>query len=152
MQRSVWNDIVSWRTRRLDNSTKYQHPSFQRRRNEICRRIVKCMLSNCSEMFVRKYTCSRVFPRAKPLGASTAGTITGPISEVLIVKILDEFGVEGAIPSMCKPGDVTYVVISSETERYLNEIILTKQKPDPVENCSKIFQNPKKACLTYNER
>ena len=24
MQRSVWNDIVSWRTRRLSNSTKYQ--------------------------------------------------------------------------------------------------------------------------------
>ena len=23
MQRSVWNDIVSWRTRRLSNSTKY---------------------------------------------------------------------------------------------------------------------------------
>ena len=27
-------------------------PSFQRRRIEICRRIVKSMLSNCSEMFV----------------------------------------------------------------------------------------------------
>ena len=24
MQRSVWSDIVSWRTRRLNNSTKYQ--------------------------------------------------------------------------------------------------------------------------------
>ena len=23
MQRSVWNDIVSWQTRRLSNSTKY---------------------------------------------------------------------------------------------------------------------------------
>ena len=23
MQRSVWNDIVSWQTRRLNNSTKY---------------------------------------------------------------------------------------------------------------------------------
>ena len=25
MQRSVWNDVVSWRTKRLNNSTKYQH-------------------------------------------------------------------------------------------------------------------------------
>ena len=24
MQRNVWNDIVSWQTRRLSNSTKYQ--------------------------------------------------------------------------------------------------------------------------------
>ena len=27
MQRSVWNDIVSWRTRRLNNSTKYLLPA-----------------------------------------------------------------------------------------------------------------------------
>ena len=26
MQRSVWNDIVSWQTRRLSNSTKYSTP------------------------------------------------------------------------------------------------------------------------------
>ena len=47
MPRNVWNDIVSWRTRRLNNSTKYQlhsmpwRPSLQRGRIEICRRIVK---------------------------------------------------------------------------------------------------------------
>ena len=52
----------------------------------------------------------------------SAGTIIGPISEVHIVKILDEYGLEVAIPSICKPGDVTYVVISRETERLVNEI------------------------------
>ena len=52
----------------------------------------------------------------------SAGTIIGPISEVHIVKILDEYGLEVAIPSLCKPGDVTYVVISRETERFVNEI------------------------------
>ena len=26
MPRNVWNDIVSWRTKRLNNSTKYQTP------------------------------------------------------------------------------------------------------------------------------
>ena len=48
--------IVSWRTRRLSNSTKYLlHASIlplQRRRNKICWRIVTCMLSNCSEMLI----------------------------------------------------------------------------------------------------
>ena len=38
------------------------------------------------------------------------------------MKILDEHGLEVAIPSICKPGDVTYVVISRETERFVNEI------------------------------
>ena len=61
-------------------------------------------------------------PQAKPLGAIPACTIKGPISEVLIVKILDEYGVEVAIPSICKPGDVTYVVISREAERFVNKI------------------------------
>ena len=55
-------------------------------------------------------------------GAVPAGTIIGPISEVLIVKILDECGVEVAIPSIYKPADMTYVVISRETERFLKEI------------------------------
>ena len=60
----------------------------------------------------RLCTRSRVFPQAKPLGAIPAGIIIGPISEVHIVKILDEYGVEVAIPSICKHRDVTYVVIS----------------------------------------
>ena len=30
------------------------------------------------------------------------------------MKILDEHGVEVAIPPICKPGDVSYVVISRE--------------------------------------
>ena len=73
-------------------------------------------------LLCREYVCSRVFPQAKPLGAIPAGTFIGPISEVHIVKILDEYGLEVAIPSICKPGDVTYVVISRETERFVNEI------------------------------
>ena len=38
------------------------------------------------------------------------------------MKILDEYGLEVAIPSICSPGDVTYVVISRETERFVNEM------------------------------
>ena len=48
----------------------------------------------------REYTCSRAFPQAKPLGTIPAGTIIGPISEVLVVKLLDECGVEVAMPSI----------------------------------------------------
>ena len=38
------------------------------------------------------------------------------------MKILGGYGRELAIPSICKPGDTTYVVISTETERLVNEI------------------------------
>ena len=58
----------------------------------------------------REYTCHRLFPQAKNLGSFPASTIIGPISEVHNVKILDELGLEVAIPSVCSPGDVTCVV------------------------------------------
>ena len=38
------------------------------------------------------------------------------------MKILDECGLEVAIPSISKPGDTSYVVISKETVRFVNEI------------------------------
>ena len=56
MPRNVWNDVVSWQTKRHNNSTKYlllaSMTTLQRRRIEIRWRIVKCMLSNCSEIFI----------------------------------------------------------------------------------------------------
>ena len=70
----------------------------------------------------REYISSRLFPQSKPLGAIPGGTIIGPIEEVHVAKILDEHGIEIAIPSICKPGGVAYVVISRETERFVNEI------------------------------
>ena len=60
--------------------------------------------------------------KTKALAAIPAGTTIGPIAEVHIVKILDEYGLEVAIPSICRPGDTSYVVISRETERLVNEI------------------------------
>ena len=76
----------------------------------------------------------------------------GPISDVHILKILDEYRVEVANPSICKLGDVTYVMISRETERFATAIHTHEAKKDAVENCSKILRNPKKACLTNKER
>ena len=75
MQRNVWSDIAGWRPRlpsncaklqgtilwvgKQDDSTTLQSlyslhrwPPLQRRRNEICWRIVKSVLSNCSEMLI----------------------------------------------------------------------------------------------------
>ena len=46
--------------------------------------------------------------------AIRAGTMIGPVIEVHVVKILEEYGLEVAIPSICKPGDTTYVVICRE--------------------------------------
>ena len=49
----------------------------------------------------KEYEISRVYPETKALAAIPAGTINGPITEVHIVKILDEYGLEVAIPSIC---------------------------------------------------
>ena len=62
------------------------------------------------------------YPQTKALAAIPARTTIGPITEVHIVKILDECGLEVAIPSTCRPGNITCVVISRETERFVNEI------------------------------
>ena len=49
------------------------------------------------------------------------------------MKILDEYGLEVAIPTVCSPGDVTYVVISRETEKQKSsriqrrKVLLTKR-------------------------
>ena len=53
--RSVWSDIVSWRTRRLSNSIQsiysmHRWPPLQRRRNKICWRIVT---STCSQIVLK---------------------------------------------------------------------------------------------------
>ena len=58
MPRNVWNNIVSYLpTKRLNRSPQsinsmHWWPPPSRRRNEICWRIVKYMLSNCSEMLI----------------------------------------------------------------------------------------------------
>ena len=57
MQRNVWNDIVSWQTRRPNNSTRVSTPCiddhhFKEEDLKIRGRIVKRVLSNCSEMLI----------------------------------------------------------------------------------------------------
>ena len=49
------------------------------------------------------------------------GTIIGPVLEVHIVKILDGYGIEIAIPSLVKPANTFYALLSLETKRFANE-------------------------------
>ena len=67
-------------------------------------------------------TNSRAYPKTKALAAIQGGTIVGPITEVHVVKFFDEYGLKVAIPSSCKPRDITCVVISEDTKRFVNEI------------------------------
>ena len=56
------------------------------------------------------------------LAAIPEGTIIGPVWEVHIVNIIDGHGIEVAIPSIANPTDTSYVVISRETERFVNVV------------------------------
>ena len=70
----------------------------------------------------REYSSSRSYPKAQPLAAIPEGTIVGPVLEVHIAKILEEFGIEVAIPSIANSTYTSYVVKSKEAERFVNEI------------------------------
>ena len=90
-------------------------------------------------------------PTSQPLGAIPAGTLIGPIQEVRNVKILDEYGVEVAVPSICKPGDVTYVLISTETEHFMNENHTHEAK---TRFSGELLENPQESegSMFYNQR
>ena len=76
----------------------------------------------------REYSTFRSYPQTRALATIPEGTILGPVVEVHIVKILDEYGKEVAFPSICRPKDTSCVVISIETERFVNEIHDHKQE------------------------
>ena len=46
------------------------------------------------------------------MSAIPEGTIVGPVWDVGVVKILDECGIDIAIPSIVNPKNTSYVVIS----------------------------------------
>ena len=73
-------------------------------------------------LLCREYSISRYYPKAQALAAIPEGTIIGPALEVHIVKIVDGCGIEVAIPSVASPMDTSYVVMSIETKRFVNEI------------------------------
>ena len=89
----------------------------------------------------REYTFSRSFPESQVVAAIPEGTVIGPVLEVRTVKILDEHGMEIAIPSIIRLANTSHVVISRETER-LVIFMITKKSSGPVTNCSQLREDP----------
>ena len=58
-------------------------------------------------------TLSRVNPHSRAFAAIPGGTIIGPVIEVQIVKILDQYGLEIAIPSPNDRQRTSHVMVSS---------------------------------------
>ena len=70
----------------------------------------------------REYSSSRSYPKTEASSAIPEGTVIGPVLEVHVVKILHGYGIEVAIQSIENPEYKTYIVISEEEERFVNEI------------------------------
>ena len=61
MQRSVWNDIVSWRTRRLSNSTKYLlHASMTTTSEKKKQKSVGQLSNTCSQIVLKCLYLARI--------------------------------------------------------------------------------------------
>ena len=78
------------------------------------------------------------------MAAIPTGTIVGPVIEVYVVKKFDKYRLEVAIPSIAYLVNTSYVVISRETERFVNEIHDHQKKSSgPAANCSLTFRDQK---------
>ena len=102
----LWNQMIRIASRTLRKSRIRRRNSFRTLHfsGSTWRKLLPC--GNFSPL-CRDHTSSRVHLKTKALAAFPAGTSNGPVSEVHVVKILDEHGKEGSIPSICKPGDTT---------------------------------------------
>ena len=129
-------------------------------------------------LLCREQSISRYYPKAVALAAILEGTIIGRVLEVHVEKILDECGIEVSIPSIANPTHTPYVVISRETERFVNEIhdhkeelrssheLLTelqgsgssesyeerKGSSSNKETCASPFSNPPQRASLYTQR
>ena len=74
-----------------------------------------------SNFFVPKIFDFSILPKTQALAAILEGTMIGLVLEVHVVKILDGYGIEVAIPLIANPTYTSYVVISREAERFVNE-------------------------------
>ena len=70
----------------------------------------------------RKYTLLRASPLSRAYAAILGGTIIVPVIEVHIVKILDSFGLEIEISSPYFPKRTSWVLISREQSRFVDEL------------------------------
>ena len=70
----------------------------------------------------REYTLSKVNSRSRVFAAIPGGTIKGQVSEVQTEKILDQYGLEIAIPSLNGFTRTSNVMISSGKSRFKDEV------------------------------
>ena len=70
----------------------------------------------------REYTLSTVNSRSRVFPAIPGGTIFGPVIEVQILKIIDQYGLEIAIPSRNDSTRTSYVMISRGKSRFVDEV------------------------------
>ena len=61
-------------------------------------------------------------PQSTAFAASPGGTIIGPVIEIQIVKMIDQYGLEFAIPSPNDTERTSYVLISREKSRYVDDV------------------------------
>ena len=88
----------------------------------------------------REYTLSRAHPQSRIFAAIPGGTVIGPVIEVQIVKILEQYGLEIAIPSPNDHVRTSHVVKS----------IFPMPYSDLVQNCPRNFKNQEEESLAKN--
>ena len=70
----------------------------------------------------REFMLSRATLQSRVCAAIPGRTVIGPVIEVLIVKILDQYGLETAIPSPNDTERTPYVMISRGKSRFVDEV------------------------------
>ena len=100
----------------------------------------------------REYTFSRSFPESQVVAAIPGGTTIAPVLEVRTVKILEEYGLEMSILSFVNPANTSYVVISRETEHFVNEIHDHKEELRSSNKLLTAFQKSERRELYGEER
>ena len=70
----------------------------------------------------REYTHSRANPQSRVFAGIPGRTVIGPVVEVQIVKILDQYGLEIAIPSANERQRTSHVMITRGTNRFVEEV------------------------------
>ena len=89
-------------------------------------------------------------PKTRALAAIPGGTIIGP--DIEVVKIIDKYGIEVAIQSISIPENTSYVVISTETDRFVNEIHNHKTDARSNSELHEDFPNQKEMNFIKKER
>ena len=101
----------------------------------------------------REFTFSRVNSQSRAFAAIPGGTTIGPDIEVQIVKILDQYGLEIAIPSPSERERTSYVLISRGKSRFVDAIPIPQAELRPSAELLPDFQKSEggESCLLQSK-